>query len=160
MHRAALKPRRVKRPRDCRKPLENAVTSRLALAALLAVCALPALAEDPPASAVTTVDWFSERCDYVLTKNADGYGVVLKFNQITFERGDTIVGDLSRINVTKRVEKGSTGEGTMMRGLKYGVRRKEAVTAIKDWSRYCKPPMEDPAAQAPVPAPASPPAQQ
>ncbi len=133
--------------------------SRLALAALLALCAAPALADDPPVSAVTTVEWFSERCDYVLTKNADGYGVVLKFNQITFEPGDTIVGDLSRINVTRRVEKGSTGEGTMMRGLKYGVRRKEAVGAIKEWSRYCKPPVEDPAAQAPV-APPAPPAQQ
>lgn len=127
---------------------------RLALAVLLASCAAPALADDPPASAVTTVEWFSERCDYLLTRNADGYGVVLKFNQITFEPGDTIVGDLSRINVTKRVEKGSTGEGTMMRGLKYGVRRKEAVGAIKEWSRYCKPPLEDPAAQAPASTPA------
>jgi hypothetical protein len=136
------------------------VTPRLALATLLALCAVPALADEVPASAVTTVDWFSERCDYVLTKNADGYGVVLKFNQITFEPGDTIVGDLSRIKVTKWVEKGSTGEGTMMRGLKYGVRRKEAVGAIKEWSRYCKPPLEDPAARAPEAAPAPAPAQQ
>jgi len=30
----------------------------------------------------------------------------------------------------------------MMRAMKFGARKKDAVKQIKDWSRFCKPPTE------------------
>ncbi|MCW5625144.1 MAG: hypothetical protein KIT73_10560 [Burkholderiales bacterium] len=90
-----------------------------------------------------TVEWVStnDRCDFVLVKNDEGHGVLLKLSPVTLEPGDTLTGPFDRINVSGRAVKGN-GDAAMMRGLKYGERRKVAVGAIEEWSRFCKPPKE------------------
>ncbi len=119
-----------------------ASVSRLLHATLLGACLFMATGVAGAASEVT-VDWSSERCDFILTKNQDGHGVVLKLTPVILEQGEVLVGDLDRINYSGRVVRQSNGEGVMMRGLKYGIRRKAALDTILDWgSRYCKPPTE------------------
>ena len=119
-----------------------ASASRLLHATLLGACLSMATGVAGAASEVT-VDWSSERCDFILTKNQDGHGVVLKLTPVLLEQGEVLVGDLDRINYSGRVVRQSNGEGVMMRGLKYGIRRKAALDTILDWgSRYCKPPTQ------------------
>lgn len=116
--------------------------SRLLHSTLLGACLCMSAGISAAASEVT-VDWASERCDFILTKNQDGHGVVLKLTPVVLEQGEVLVGDLDRINYSGRVVRQSNGEGVMMRGLKYGVRRRAALDTILDWgSRYCKPPTE------------------
>ncbi len=119
-----------------------APTSRL-LCSLLAGSSLLAAAGLAGAASEVTVDWTTERCEFVLTKNQDGYGVVLKLTQVVLEPGEVLVGDLDRINYSGRVVRQALDQGVMMRGLKYGVRRKVALNTIFDWgSRFCNPPTE------------------
>jgi hypothetical protein len=111
------------------------------VAALLASTSGAAVAQGMETVEVT-VEWVNERCDFVLTRNDEGYGVVLKLTPVQVSAGDMLEGALARINYTGRVVNKSTGEAVMMRGLKYGVRRKEAVRSITGYSRNCKPPEE------------------
>lgn len=108
----------------------------------LGATAVPA-AEDAQPVAVT-IEWIGgDRCEFMLTKDDEGYGVVLKMDPIIpLAPGDVLLGKLSSINFTGRVVKQGTGEATMMRAMKYGARRKDAVKQIVDWSRFCKPPAE------------------
>jgi hypothetical protein len=121
-------------------------TARWRWSVLLAVAMVGSAArgaEDAQPVAVT-IEWIGgDRCEFMLTKDDEGYGVVLKMDPIIpLAPGDVIVGKLSSINFTGRVTKQSTGEATMMRAMKFGARKKDAVKQIKDWSRFCKPPTE------------------
>jgi hypothetical protein len=100
-------------------------------------------AEDAQPVSVT-IEWIGgDRCEFMLTKDEEGYGVVLKMDPIIpLAPGDVLLGKLSSINFTGRVVKQGTGEATMMRAMKYGARKQDAVKQIKDWSRFCKPPAE------------------
>lgn len=112
------------------------------LAATMVANAASAAEDAQPVS--VTIEWIgSDRCEFMLTKDAEGYGVVLKMDPIIpLAPGDVLLGKLSSINFTGRVVKQGTGEATMMRAMKYGARKQDAVKQIKDWSRYCKPPAE------------------
>jgi hypothetical protein len=124
------------------RPKQWIARSRRVLAAAV-LASLPGLSAGQGMEPVeVTVEWTHERCDFVLTKDAEGYGVVLKLTPVEIAAGDVLVGALSRINYTGRVTKQASGEPVMMRALKYGVRRKEAVRSISEYSRHCKPPAE------------------
>lgn len=121
------------------------ISVRRGLAALaLALCAGPAAAAEAPGPVAVTIEWLAaNRCEFMLTKDDEGYGIVLKMDPIIpLAPGDVIVGKLSTINFTGRVVKESTGEATMMRAMMYGARRKDAVKQMVEWSRFCKPPAE------------------
>lgn len=122
------------------------ITIRRCLAALaLACCAGPVVAAEAPGPVAVTIDWLATngRCEFMLTKDDEGYGIVLKMDPIIpLAPGDVIVGKLSTINFTGRVVKEATGEATMMRAMMYGARRKDAVKQMVEWSRFCKPPAE------------------
>ncbi|MBI1394468.1 MAG: hypothetical protein GC151_00700 [Betaproteobacteria bacterium] len=95
----------------------------------------------PSAFAVTMeVVWSNERCDYVLAKNEDGYGVVQKATPIVLAPGDKLEGALDEVGFFRKVTKVGGDQPVMMRGMKYGILRKEAVNTIWEWSRYCNPP--------------------
>lgn len=113
------------------------------LLALVMVAGTATAAEDAQPVSVA-IEWIGgDRCEFMLTKDDEGYGVVLKMDPIIpLAPGDVIQGKLSSINFTGRVVKKDTGEATMMRAMMYGARRKDAVKQIKDWSRFCKPPAE------------------
>ncbi|MEO8039761.1 MAG: hypothetical protein ABI794_13410 [Betaproteobacteria bacterium] len=114
----------------------------LPAALVLALTSVGRADADEMEPVTVTVEWTAEKCDFVLTKDEYGHGVVRKLSPVTLEAGEVLVGNLSRINFSGRVIKQATGEATMMRGMRYGVRRKEAVRTIVEWSRYCKPPLE------------------
>lgn len=120
--------------------------ARRGLATLaFALCAGTAAAAEAPGPVAVTIDWLATngRCEFMLTKDDEGYGIVLKMDPIIpLAPGDVIVGKLSTINFTGRVVKESTGEATMMRAMMYGARRKDAVKQMVEWSRFCKPPAE------------------
>jgi hypothetical protein len=109
------------------------------LLALALVASAATAAEDAQPVSVT-IEWIGgDRCEFLLTKDAEGYGVVLKMDPIIpLAPGDVLLGKLSSINFTGRVVKEGTGQATMMRAMKYGARRKDAVNQIREWSRFCK----------------------
>lgn len=110
----------------------------------LALSVGTAAAAEAPGPVAVTIEWLAtNRCEFMLTKDDEGYGIVLKMDPIIpLQPGDVIVGKLSTINFTGRVVKESTGEATMMRAMMYGARRKDAVKQMVEWSRFCKPPAE------------------
>jgi len=126
-------------------PTASTVIRRCLAAVALAFCAGPVAAAEAPGPVSVTIDWLATngRCEFMLTKDDEGYGIVLKMDPIIpLAPGDVIVGKLSTINFTGRVEKVATGEATMMRAMMYGARRKDAVKQMVEWSRFCKPPAE------------------
>ncbi|MBK8015964.1 MAG: hypothetical protein IPK20_04085 [Betaproteobacteria bacterium] len=109
--------------------------------ALRALFAAAVTAVSFPAHAVTAeVVWHDPKCDFVLVKNEDGHGIVLKASPIELKSGDVLDGALDQVGYFRRIAKVGTEETSMMRGMKYGVRRKVAVELISDWSSYCNPP--------------------
>ena len=126
-------------------PPASTVVRRCLAALALAFCAGAAAAAEAPGPVAVTIDWLATngRCEFMLTKDDEGYGIVLKMDPIIpLAPGDVIVGKLSTINFTGRVVKEATGEATMMRAMMYGARRKDAVKQMVEWSRFCKPPAE------------------
>ncbi len=111
----------------------------------LAMIATTAKAAEDAQPVLVTIDWIGgDRCEFMLTKDDEGYGIVLKMDPIIpLAPGDVLKGKLSSINFTGRVVKEPSGEATMMRAMMYGARRKDAVKQIKIWSRFCKPPVEE-----------------
>lgn len=102
-----------------------------------------ALAGAAPAHAVQAeVIWSDAKCDFVLTRNEDGHGIVLKASPFDLKPGDVLDGAIDQVGYFRRIAKLSSGETSMMRGMKYGIRRKEAVDLIMDWSRLCDPPLK------------------
>lgn len=93
---------------------------------------------------VSTVDWTGEKCDYLIAKNEDGYTVVSILSPAKFSIGDVLEGDIHSVGYIRRIVKQGSGDVIMMRGEKYGIKRKLAVKYVREWSRYCKP--EDEAA--------------
>lgn len=118
--------------------------SRCVAALIFSLCAGAVAAAEAPGPVSVTIEWLAtNRCEFMLTKDDEGYGIVLKMDPIIpLAPGDVIVGKLSTINFTGRVVKESTGEATMMRAMMYGARRKDAVKQMVEWSRFCKPPAE------------------
>lgn len=105
------------------------------------VTAATALLAAPPALAITAeVVWNDDKCDFVLVKNEDGHAVVLKASPISLQPGDVLDGQLDQVGFFRKIAKAGTGETTMMRTMKYGVRRKVAVEIMQDWSSRCDPP--------------------
>ncbi|MBX9962372.1 MAG: hypothetical protein K2Y35_04905 [Burkholderiales bacterium] len=126
-------------------PTASTIIRRCLAVLALACCAGPAAAAEAPGPVAVTIDWLATngRCEFMLTKDDEGYGIVLKMDPIIpLAPGDVIVGKLSTINFTGRVVKEATGEATMMRAMMYGARRKDAVKQMVEWSRFCKPPAE------------------
>lgn len=126
-------------------PTTSTAIRRCLAALLLAFCAGTVAAAEAPGPVAVTIDWLATngRCEFMLTKDDEGYGIVLKMDPIIpLAPGDVIVGKLSTINFTGRVVKEATGEATMMRAMMYGARRKDAVKQMVEWSRFCKPPAE------------------
>lgn len=126
-------------------PTASTAIRRCLAALALAFCAGPVAAAEAPGPVAVTIDWLATngRCEFMLTKDDEGYGIVLKMDPIIpLAPGDVIVGKLSTINFTGRVVKEATGEATMMRAMMYGARRKDAVKQMVEWSRFCKPPAE------------------
>lgn len=118
--------------------------SRCLAAVMFSSCAGVVAAAEAPGPVAVTIEWLAtNRCEFMLTKDEEGYGIVLKMDPIIpLAPGDVIVGKLSTINFTGRVVKEATGEATMMRAMMYGARRKDAVKQMVEWSRFCKPPAE------------------
>lgn len=100
---------------------------------------------DAPAPRVSTIDWVSERCDYLIAKTDEGYAVVFIMSPAKLSVGDTLEGDIHSVGYIRRIIKQGSGDVIMMRGEKYGIKRKVAVKTIREYSRYCKP--EDTEAQ-------------
>ena len=110
---------------------------------LRAACLAAAVAASAPAAAITVeVVWTAPRCDYLLVRDSEGHGIVYRSSPIEIAVGDRLEGGLDQVNTFRRVVKVSTGEATMMRTMKYGIRRKQAVETIQDWSAYCDPPLD------------------
>jgi hypothetical protein len=115
----------------------------ISLLAAVGVCALSATkvshADEPAAPRISTVDWAQEKCDYLIAKNEDGYTIVSILSPGKFTAGDVLEGDIHSVGYIRRIVKQGSGDVIMMRGEKYGIKRKVAVKTVREWSRYCKP---------------------
>lgn len=88
------------------------------------------------------VAWTSERCDFVVTRNPAGHGIVMRLTALSLKEGDVLVGNLDAVGYGRRIEKDGSAESGMMQIRKYGIRRQDALDLVYEWSRYCNPPEE------------------
>ena len=88
------------------------------------------------------VAWTDERCDFVVTRNDAGHGVVMRLTPLALKIGDVLVGPLNEVGYGRKIAKRGTDEAAMMQIRKYGIRRKPALDLVYEWSRYCNPPEE------------------
>ncbi len=108
--------------------------------ALVAVFLVSAAdARDPVKAEVV---WTHERCDFVVTRNEAGHGIVMRLTPLSLKEGDVLVGALDDIGYGRKVAKQGTEEAAMMQIRKYGIRRKPALDMVYEWSRQCNPPEE------------------
>ena len=108
-----------------------------------AACSLPMSASaQQREQIVMEVHWTDERCDFVVTQDAAGYGVAMRLTPLTLKAGDVLVGPLNAVGAGGKVGKQGTTEVAMMQVRKYGIRRSLAYDLVFEWSRYCNPPEE------------------
>lgn len=88
------------------------------------------------------VAWTDERCDFIVTRNDAGHGVVMRLTPLTLKIGDKLVGPLNEVGFGRKIAKQGTDEAAMMQIRKYGMRRKPALDLVYEWSRHCNPPEE------------------
>jgi hypothetical protein len=88
------------------------------------------------------VAWTDERCDFIVTRNDAGHGVVMRLTPLALKIGDVLVGPLNEVGFGRKIAKQGTDEAAMMQIRKYGMRRKPALDLVYEWSRHCNPPEE------------------
>lgn len=88
------------------------------------------------------VAWTDERCDFIVTRNSAGHGVVMRLTPLNLKIGDVLVGPLNEVGFGRKIAKQGTDEAAMMQIRKYGIRRKPALDLVYEWSRHCNPPEE------------------
>jgi hypothetical protein len=120
-------------PRAVRTPL------RLCGVLMAILLASSANARDPVTAEVV---WTHERCDFIVTRNEAGHGIVMRLTPLSLKEGDVLVGALDDIGYGRKVAKQGTEEAAMMQIRKYGIRRKPALDLVYEWSRQCNPPEE------------------
>lgn len=118
--------------------------SQLRIAARIATVAAFLLATCHSVLARETLEmeiaWTDERCDFIVTKNDAGHGVVMRLTPIALKEGDVLVGPLNEVGFGRKIAKRGSEESAMMQIRKYGIRRKAALDLVFEWSRYCNPP--------------------
>lgn len=102
---------------------------------------LAALAPMPMARAEeASIIWERERCEYVLIKKADGYGLIMQFSAERLKPDDVIESEFQHsVNSGKQFTNKRTGETGMLRGVKFGLTRSQA---LKSFPKSCKAPAE------------------
>ena len=88
------------------------------------------------------VAWTDDRCDFIVTRDDAGHGVVMRLTPLALKIGDVLVGPLNEVGYGRKIAKRGTDEAAMMQIRKYGIRRKPALDLVYEWSRYCNPPEE------------------
>lgn len=88
------------------------------------------------------VAWTDDRCDFVVSRDAHGYGIAMRLTPLALRSGDVLVGALDEIGYGRKIAKQGTDDAAMMQIRKYGIRRKVALDLVYDWSRQCNPPEE------------------
>ncbi|MSQ58269.1 MAG: hypothetical protein EXR36_01070 [Betaproteobacteria bacterium] len=87
-----------------------------------------------------TVVWERERCEYVLIKKADGYGLIMQFSAERLKPDDVIESEFQfSVNSGKQFTNKRTGETGMLRGVNFGLTRSQA---LKSFPKSCKAPAE------------------
>ncbi|MEI7968883.1 MAG: hypothetical protein WCJ69_07845 [Betaproteobacteria bacterium] len=110
-----------------------------ALASLLLLLGNAAFAREPFPMEVA---WTDPRCDFIVTRNDAGHGVVMRLTPLSLVAGDVLVGSLDEVGYGRKIGKQGSDEAAMMQIRKYGIRRKVALDLVYEWSRYCNPPEE------------------
>ncbi|MFN0315267.1 MAG: hypothetical protein ACKVQA_09545 [Burkholderiales bacterium] len=87
-----------------------------------------------------TIVWERDRCEYVLIEKADGYGLIMQFSAERLKPGDVIESEFRfSVNSGKQFTNKRTGETGMLRGVKFGLTRNQA---LKSFPKSCKAPAE------------------
>lgn len=88
------------------------------------------------------VAWTDDRCDFIVTRNDAGHGIVMRLTPLPLKIGDVLVGPLNEVGYGRKIAKQGTDDAAMMQIRKYGIRRKPALDLVYEWSRYCNTPEE------------------
>ena len=87
-----------------------------------------------------TIVWERDRCEFVLIKKADGYGLIMQFSAERLKPDDVIDSEFQHsVNSGKQFTNMRTGETGMLRGVKFGLTRGQA---LKSFPKSCKAPAE------------------